>query len=229
MKKLLQLICLIIALFTTCKKEEENLSFVLNSETIEGKWNLNGHAPYNFIEFTKDGKFFISHKYTNYPNYNKNFGKYEIINKNEIEIEDLGRISIIKLSKSRMYFIIKLRGDSSLNLDAIKVAKLSQSEKTKMISKNWKIESINGLKNEEGFFIFTEYGTFYQYRFSSGFKFGKWKWCNTEETKVAISTNISPLECENNQIIDNIILTENSFKGIDKRNGQSNLLILIKE
>ena len=230
MKKTLLLLSLTIVLFSRCKKEEEKLNFVLNSETIAGKWNLYGYdTPYNFIEFTKDGKFFISHRYANSPNYNKNFGSYEIINEYEIEIENIGRMSIIKLTKPRIYFSIKLNGGASMNLNAIKTTKLSQSEKTKLISKSWKIESINGLKNEKGVFIFTEYGTFYQQRFSSGFKFGKWKWCNPEETKVVISTNYSPLECENNQIIENIFLTENTFKGSDNRNGHSDLLILKKE
>lgn len=229
MKKIAIILFLLSILFTACNKEEDNLNFDLNLDTIEGKWVINSPTSYNFIEFTKDGKFFISHKYANNPNYLKNYSNYEIINGYEIEIENLGKLSISSLTQSRIYFILDLNRNTPVSLNAIKVAKISQSEKTKLISKTWEIESINGLKNEIGFFIFSDYGTFYQQRFSSGFKFGKWKWCNTEETKITISTDKTSLDCNNKQIIENIILTDDTFSGNDKRNGQPEFLIMKKE
>ncbi len=228
-KKKLLVLTLIGILFNSCNTEEPKLNLDLNLNTIEGKWFINNSAEYDFIEFTNEGIFFINKKeVTNDPDFS-NFSIYEIVNDNIIGIANLGAIFVNNLTESKMDFILELSDNSQINLTAIKGSKISESEKTKLISKTWIIESINGANTENGFAIFSENGTFYEIKFNTGIKFGEWNWCNNEETKVSITTNSSSLDCTNNQVIENIILTENSFTGIDKRNGQSDNLKMISE
>ena len=49
MKKITIILFLLSILFTACNKEEDNLNFDLNLDTIEGKWVINSPTSYNFI------------------------------------------------------------------------------------------------------------------------------------------------------------------------------------
>ncbi|KGL62795.1 hypothetical protein [Polaribacter sp. Hel1_85] len=223
-KKQLLVLTLIGVLFSSCNTEEPKLNLDLNLNTLEGKWLINNSTEYDFIEFTNEGIFFINKKeVTNDPDFS-NFSIYEIVNDNIIGIANLGAIFVNNLTEFKMDFVLELSDNTQINLTANKTSFISESERTALISKIWGIESINGLENDLGILLFSKSGTFYEIR--SNIKFGEWNWCNNEETKVSITTNSSSLDCTNNQVIENITLTDNSFTGIDKRNGTPETIIL---
>jgi len=225
-KKMIAFVLIGITIIS-CNKEEIEPNIDVINERIHGKWIIEGVNEYSSIEFKKDGFSFVRKSEINVDPDFSTLGIYEIVENNIIYIADFGALLVTRLTEDSISFTLEVtRNNAVYNLTAKKITPISNSEQTDLISKSWIIESINGQNSQFGIVMLTNAGTFYSYTQNAIENYGSWKWCNIEETKIAITTNNSNLDCNGIQVIENIVLTPNSFSGIDKRNGTSDVLIM---
>ncbi len=210
--------------FISCEKNEDNLNIVLNEETISAKWIVDEPIDYVSFEYNESGNYIIVRNMNTKSTNNQIvlFGTYNLIDDKTITLSDFGTMKISNIEENSIDFSISLYSDpnSETSISAVKLDEIANSTKTKLLCKTWELVSL-GESNLSGFTILlSDAGTY----FVEG-TLGTWKWCNSEETKLAFTIK-NILDCDGIQIIKDIVLTTDSFRGIDMENGEPEIMIM---
>ncbi len=217
--------------FISCEKNEDNLNVVLNKEAISAKWIVDEPIDYVSFEYNESGNYIIVRNMNTKSTNNQIvlFGTYNLIDDKTITLSDFGTMKISNIEENSIDFSISLYSDpnSETSISAVKQDEIANSTKTKLLCKTWELVSL-GESNLSGFTILlSNAGTYFVKSVSDGDEgtLGTWKWCNSEETKLAFTID-NILDCDGTQIIKDIVLTTDSFTGIDMENGQPEVMIM---
>lgn len=226
---------LILALFciVSCEKtENEKKSVVIDEETITAKWNVSSTSDFESFEFTESGNYIVIKKSfaktTGDPSIL--FGSYEIVDNKTINLSDFGTITVTKISGSIIGFKVQLFSDTEneIAIEANKQEAIEKTERTELLCRTWELVSCGGYSISDFTVLFSKAGTYFLSLVLDGERIsatGTWVWCDSEQTKLAFAMEES-LDCESNNVIKEIQLTEDSFTGIDLENGEPQTMIM---
>jgi hypothetical protein len=222
MKRLKQI--LIAVLFLTsilsCKKDEKETKDDLNKETISAKWVVDGTSVFESFEFNESGNYIVVENTTTKSVKGQIvlFGTYEIIDNVTIVLSDLGTMKISQIAESSIDFQIALESDPSneISITALKQEVIPNSTNTNLLCRTWELISFGGEEMSGFIVLFSDAGTYFvESTYGNGI--GTWKWCDSEESKIAFTIS-KELNCDGLEIIKEIQLTSDSFTGIDMEN-----------
>ena len=229
MKRLSQFLIVMFLLISinSCEKDENNIEKTLE-ETISAKWNVTGTSDYASFEFNESGNYIVVKNTTKKSTNNEvvHFKTYEITDNNTITLSGFGTIKIIDIDDNTISFSITLdiEPNNEVIINATKQDEIANSSRTKLLCRTWEVVSVDEVEYEDLIVLFSEAGTYFvETPFGNGI--GQWNWCDSEETKIAFSVE-NELNCDGEEIMKEIILTSDSFIGIDMENGEPEVIIM---
>ena len=229
--KRLNHILIVLFLLTSiisCEKNKKNNEETLKKETISAKWSVTGISDYESFEFNKSGNYIVVKNTTTKSTSNQIvlFGTYEIIDSKTISLSDFGTIKISNLDENTIIFTITLDSNpnNGISINAAKQDKITSSTKTELLCRTWELVSFGGTETNSHFVLFSDAGTYFFQSISRN-GIGTWKWCDSEENKIAFTVS-HELNCDGIETIINIVLTNDSFTGIDLENGEPYEMIM---
>jgi hypothetical protein len=217
------LICMI-----SCKKDETNSNSVLNPEIISAKWDVTGTSDYQSFEFNESGNYIIVKNETAKLAASQIvvFGTYVINNNKTVVLSDFGTMNISDITENTIRFTISLDSntDNEISIKAAKQDIISSSANTALLCRTWELVSYAGNDIIDIVVLFSDAGTYFV-ETPLGNGIGTWIWCNPGENKIAFTIN-KILNCEGIEVIKDIVITADSFTGIDLENGRPDEMIM---
>jgi len=198
-------ISLITATFaTSCDKDDdENKDVTITTELLCAKWNIDAATDYLSVEFTQDGDYIIALASKSIV-----VGAYSI-NGNKIALANYGTIEVVSLSDNAFSFKLDKTGSSTASalVNAVKdVSSISNSERSSLLCKTWKMETITCVLDElydevafesiqetvGSYLLFSKAGTYLAIPplgSSDSYVYGQWKWEDSNENAFVVSWN----------------------------------------
>jgi len=230
MKYLIKILFAVIVFISinSCDKTEENPIDNLNTEAISAKWVTESAGEYISLEFNESGHCIIVKNNNKTSNTYQDvlFGSYTIVDSETIVLHNYGKIKVSSIDESRINFSLVLDSnpEDEIIINAIRQNEISTSEKTKLLCKTWEVVSIGGENTDDFVVLFSDAGTYFVTTPESS-SLGYWKWCDSEQTKIAFTID-NTLDCSGIEIMTDVILTVNSFVAIDHENGDPVELVM---
>lgn len=223
----------VLTLITACEKDENDpKNEILEKATISAKWTVNNSSDYESFEFNESGNYIVVKK-TSTKSTNDQvviFGTYEITDNKTILLSNFGTLTITEIDKNSMSFSILLisNPDSQVSMNTSKEKELESSTNTDLLCRSWEIVSFGGEPLPDYYLLISAAGTYLAKGVLEGEEItglGTWTWCNTGENKFAFTID-NTLDCGGIEIIKDIQLTSESFRGISMENGEPMELIM---
>lgn len=158
------------------------------------------------------------------------FGTYEILDNQTLSLSNFGTISVTKINGSAISFKVQLFSDTEnvFTIEANKQEVYEKTERTELLCRTWELVSVGGYEVSDFTVLFSKSGTYFLSLIFDGERIsatGTWVWCDSEETKLAFAIDCN-LDCESQNVIKEIQLTEDSFIGVDMENGEPQTMVM---
>lgn len=224
--------CLFALILLSCEKEND-----INTSNINAKWEVTSpNSSYKSFEFSSDGFFLVVKSNIAKSTSEEDsciFGTYNLSDQTVV-LENFGRLEIKELANNQLAFSFKLITGSSESIDiaAKKTTEMSETPKTNLLCRTWKLDRINGKsvvgKPEEFTVFFSKARTYFvQYRnpdedHENGLAL--WKWGNTDQNFIYYSWDETFIDEEENKVHVNeltaskLVMTEYYHADLDGEN-----------
>lgn len=229
------LFILIMALTTSCEKDERGAKEILEIESIIGKWTVNGTSAFESFEFNKSGNYIVVKNSTEKSTNDQRilFGTYEIIDNYTIILSDFGSLKITRINDTSMDFSVSLPGSqyNEMMLSALKQKEMESTTRTELLCRTWKLVSLNG-ENVEGTgdeltVLFSKAGTYFVTWHDGDSDLRHWKWKNATEKEIFYSWG-EPVVWDEERKAEIIELTEDILRIRQTFSENEQLLYLLK-
>lgn len=207
MNKLKQIIAFLLILgLISCSKDDSNRK-ESEKESINNKWIVENSAEFKSIEFDDNGNYIITrNKSTSTSKMAETeevvvLGTYEILDTDIFLLSDFGTVKFDDSDPNHIKFSIMYKGSNTYTyeMNVTKAEDFVSTPKTDLLCNHtWKFTRQMPINDTINLINFSKAGTcFTNFKIvspesRSSAEFGKWKWKDSDETKIIITQIKSP-------------------------------------